>query len=67
MAERPQNKHLLPALGQQALGIIPLAEGEVSEKVRVRGPAAVVAWFTSLSPAERGALLAEAYANADTR
>ena len=65
MAERPQNKNLLPALGQQALGIIPLTEGEVSERIRVRGPAAVVAWFTSLSPAERGALIVEAYANAE--
>ena len=67
MAERPQNKHLLPALGQQALGIIPLAEGEVSEKIRVRGPAAVVTWFASLSPTERGAVLAEVYVKAETQ
>lgn len=62
MAERPQNKHLNPTLGQQALGIVPLAEGEVSEKIRVRGPKNVVAWFAALPPAERSQVLQAAYA-----
>jgi hypothetical protein len=37
----------------------PLADGEVSEMVRVRGPAATVRAFKALSAVERGACIAK--------
>jgi hypothetical protein len=39
--------------------MIPLAAGEVSENARVRGEAQAVKWWLSLSPAERGQLVAQ--------
>ena len=35
--------------------------GRTSAGTRILAPAEVVAWFQSLSPAERGAVVAEAY------
>lgn len=62
MAERTQNKHLNPTLGQQALGIVPLEAGEISRMVRVRGPEEAVNWFATLTPEKRTEALLLAYA-----
>lgn len=46
-------------------GLLPmprLGDGECTEALRVRGPADVLAWALTLSPAERGAIFAEAHA-----
>jgi hypothetical protein len=58
MADR--TRHLRP--NPHTLGVEVLADGEKSETVRVRGPAAVVDAFKALSAAERGALIAKALA-----
>jgi hypothetical protein len=47
-----------------ALGVTPLDEGEASQTLRVRGPAEVIAWAASLTAAQRGELLSEAYREA---
>lgn len=54
--DRPQNKTLRP--NPHTLGQTPLAEGEASIRVYVRGPSAALAWFEGLSKEERGQLVA---------
>ena len=48
------------AAGAAALGVEPLAAGEVSSLTRVRAPAGTIAWWESLTPALRGYLVMEA-------
>ena len=56
---RPQNAKLQP--GKHTQGLLrpaPLLEpGEVTDKVRVRCKLEVMAWFSGLTPLERGAIV----------
>jgi hypothetical protein len=52
-----------PEARKRGLIVIPaLSEGEASGTMRVRGPAELVAWAGSLTPAQRGAIFAAARA-----
>lgn len=52
-----------PEARKRGLIVIPaLSEGEASGTMRVRGPAEIVAWAQSLTPAQRGAIFAAARA-----
>lgn len=63
MPERPQNKHLQPGQHLDALGVTPLEPGQVTDVSRVRADAAALVWWKSLSAAERGAIVEQAYAS----
>ena len=56
-SSRPQNRHLRPH--PEALGVTPLAEGELSRPVRVRGSKELHGWLRERSAAELGRLLEE--------
>ncbi|MFC4453648.1 hypothetical protein [Deinococcus sonorensis] len=64
MSARPQNKHLNPKLGQQALGIVPLGQDEVTQIVRIRTDRDAMAWFSGLTAAARGELIAQLHRRA---
>ena len=49
----------------EALGVIPLSDGESTRTMRVRALSKVIIWAAALSAAERGNILAAAYSARD--
>jgi hypothetical protein len=56
MTKRPQNKHLRPLPG-----LVALQDGESTNVYRVRGREEVLAWWGSLTAAQRGGLVEELF------
>lgn len=62
--KRPPTPARLEALAKARAArqsIRPLEEGETARPLQIRGPADAVAWFTSLTAQQRGAVVAAAH------